>query len=164
MSFPYFLLVTSLSSSYNYPMRQSHLFIGAACALLAACQGQKPFTIITTPPGASVSINGQRVQGKTPLTLDINQDKDLGIVVEKDGYAVESVTVNTQTSWLGSLLWTDSSPHSRYIEEDEITVPLKPLKTNSTYTPTIMEPFSFPEEKAPLHDSKPPALRPMPEL
>lgn len=145
-------------------MRYQHLLIGAACAALAACQGQKPFTIITTPPGATVSINGQRLEGKTPITLDINQDKDLGIVVEKDGYAVESATVNTQTSWLGSLLWTDSSPHARYIAEDEITIPMRKLDTNSTYTPSIMEPFSFPENRAPLHDSKAPELRPMPDL
>ncbi|MBR1996932.1 MAG: PEGA domain-containing protein [Akkermansia sp.] len=146
-------------------MRHPHLIIGAACALLAACQGQKPFVIKTTPPGATVSINGKEYAGKTPLEVEIAQDKDLGIVVHKDGYAVESATVNTQTSWLGSLLWTESSPHARYIEEDEITIPLRRLETNSTYTPTILTPFSFPEEERnPLKDSKPPALRPLPEM
>lgn len=132
--------------------------------LLVACQGQKRFTIMTTPPGASVSINGQPVGARTPVTIDISQDKDLGIVVEKDGYAVESATVQTKTSWLGSLLWTDSSPHARYIEEDEITIPMRKLKTNSTYTPTIMDSFSFPEDRAPLKNSKAPELRPMPNL
>ena len=97
------------------------------CCLCVACQGQKPFVIKTTPPGATVSINGKEYAGKTPLEVEIAQDKDLGIVVHKDGYAVESATVNTQTSWLGSLLWTESSPHARYIEEDEITIPLRRL-------------------------------------
>lgn len=145
-------------------MRYYHFLSVSLGLALVACQGQKPFTINTTPPGATVSINGQAIPGKTPITLDIYQDKDLGIVVEKDGYAVESATVNTQTSWLGSLLWTDSSPHSRYIAEDEITIPMRKLDTNSTYTPSIMEPFSFPEDRAPLKNSKAPALRPMPEL
>lgn len=145
-------------------MRYQKFFIGAICVLLFACQGQKPFTVITTPPGATVTINGKHYPGTTPLTVEIDQDKDLGIVVEKDGYTIESATVKTQTSWFGSLLWTDSSPHSRYIEEDEIVIPLEKRKTNSTYTPTILEPFSFPEERNPLHDSEPPALRPLPEF
>ena len=145
-------------------MRFKHIFLGIACACLAACQGQKPFTIITNPQGATVSINGKQLPGVTPLTVEVDQDKDLGIVVEKDGYAVGSATVQTKTSWFGALLWTESSPHSRYIEEDEIVIPLEKIRTNSTYTPTILEPFSFPEDTNPLKDSQPPALRPLPEF
>lgn len=146
-------------------MRRFYLLSVILGSALVSCVGQKQFTIETTPPGATVSINGQPIEGRTtPMTIDIREDKDLGIVVEKPGYCVESATVNTQTSWWRALLWTENDPRARYIEEDSITIPLTPLRTNSTYTPTILEPFSFPEGRSPLEDSKPPALRDLPAM
>lgn len=146
-------------------MRTFYLPVTVAMAMLASCVGQKAFTIITTPEGATVSINGKQQEGTTPLTTTIQQDKDLGIVVEKPGYQVESVTINTQTSWWRALLWTENDPNARYIEEDSVTIPLTPLRTNATYTPTILEPFSFPEDnRKPLRDSQIPELRPMPQM
>lgn len=146
-------------------MRYIYLPVAVATALLASCVGQKAFTIITTPEGATVSINGKQQDGTTPLTTTIQQDKDLGIVVEKPGYQVESVTINTQTSWWRALLWTENDPNARYIEEDSVTIPLTPLRTNATYTPSILEPFRFPEEEhKPLNNSPIPELRPLPEM
>ena len=146
-------------------MRYTYLPVAVMMAMLASCVGQKELTIETTPHGASVTINGKLLDGKTPLTTTIKQDKDLGIVVEKPGYQVESVTLNTQTSWWRALLWTENDPNARYIEEDSVTIPLTPLRTNATYTPTILEPFKFPEEThKPLHNSKIPDLRPLPEM
>ena len=141
-------------------MSKGIAILAVSCMALVACVGQKQFTIMTTPSGATVSINGQPVEGKTPITIEISQDKDLGIVVEKPGYSVGSVTINTQTSWWRALLWTENDPKARYIEEDSVTIPLKPNSTDSTYTPTNMGTFSFPDDE----DSKVPALRPMPEF
>ena len=135
-------------------------FLAVSSLALVACVGQKQFTIETTPPGASVTINGRPIEGKTPITIEIEQDKDLGIVVEKPGYSIGSATVNTQTSWWRALLWTENDPKARYIEEDSITIPLKPNSASSTYSPTIMGTFSFPDDS----ESKAPPLKPMPEF
>ncbi len=126
-------------------MYTKSLTIGLCCAVLASCAGTKDFTIRTTPcDGATVHINGKRIEGTTPVTTEINQDKDLGIVVEKQGYQVATATVQTQTSWWRALLWTENDPKARYIEEDEITIPMEKIKTVSTYTPTIMPAFNPP--------------------
>ena len=132
-----------------------------SCMVLVACVGQKQFTIETTPPGATVTINGRPIEGKTPLTIEIEQDKDLGIIVEKPGYSVGSATINTQSSWWRALLWTENDPKARYIEEDSIMIPLKPNSESSSYTPTIMGTFSFPDDD---DASKAPPLKPMPEF
>ncbi|MBQ3526001.1 MAG: PEGA domain-containing protein [Akkermansia sp.] len=146
-------------------MRNTFIPMSAICLALASCVSQKVFTIKTTPPGATVSINGNPITGQTPVSTKIREDKDLGIVVEKPGYQVESVTVNTKTSWWKSLLWTENDPRARYIEEDEITIPMVPLRTNSTYTPSTLTPFREPSDtRSPLHDSKAPALRDLPPM
>lgn len=146
-------------------MRHLSLLSVVFCAALVSCVGQKQFTIETTPSGATVTINGRLIEGKTtPLIVDIKEDKDLGIVVEKPGYSVGAATVYTKTSWWRSLLWTENDPRARYIEEDSICIPMQPLRTNATYTPTILEPFRFPEERGPLSDSKAPELRPLPKM
>lgn len=151
-------------------MRNKKLLLGIVCVSLASCVAQKQFTVNTTPQGATVTINGKSISGQTPVTTEIREDKDLGIVVEKPGYQVGSATVSTKTSWWRSLLWTENDPRARYIEEDEITIPLVPLKNNATYTPTTLEPFRSPADTGsessyrPLNDSKAPALRDMPPM
>lgn len=126
-------------------MHTKFLTVGVCCALLASCAGTKQFTIRTTPcDGATVHINGKRIEGTTPVTTEINQDKDLGIVVEKQGYQVGSATVQTRTNWWRALLWTENDPLARYIEEDEITIPMEKIKTVSTYTPTMLPAFNPP--------------------
>lgn len=151
-------------------MRNKKLLLGIVCVSLASCVAQKQFTVNTTPQGATVTINGKSISGQTPVTTKIRENKDLGIVVEKPGYQVGSATVSTKTSWWRSLLWTENDPRARYIEEDEITIPLVPLKNNATYTPTTLEPFRSPADTGsessyrPLNDSKAPALRDMPPM
>ena len=119
--------------------------LAVSCVLLASCAGQKQFTIRTTPvDGATVHINGQLIEGTTPVTTEIKQDKDLGIVVEKPGYQVASATVYTATSWWRALLWTKNDPKARYIEENEVTIPMEKIRTISTYTPTTLPAFNPP--------------------
>lgn len=136
-------------------MRTRNILPLLAAVLLASCVGQKQFTIRTTPvDGATVHINGQLIEGTTPVTTEIREDKDLGIVVEKEGYQIGSATVHTQVSWWRALLWTESDPLARYIEEDEVTIPLQKIETVSSYTPTVLPAFNPP----------PPAVRAAPTL
>lgn len=139
---------------------QSRLFIlSVVAAVLSSCVGTKEFTIRTTPcDGAKVHINGKLIEGTTPVTTEIAQDKDLGIVVEKEGYQVGSATICTQTSWWRSLLWTENDPLARYIEEDEVTIPMEKIRTVNTYTPTLLPTFNPPSAAI----QAAPSLRPLP--
>ncbi len=149
-------------------MRSAKLLISMLCLALASCVAQKQFTVNTSPQGAAVTINGKSISGVTPVTTEIREDKDLGIVVERPGYEVGSLTVNTKTSWWRSLLWTENDPRARYIEEDSVTIPLKPLRNNATYTPSTLDSFQLPTSDSssssykPLNNSTAPALRDMP--
>ena len=149
-------------------MRSKIFLISMFSVALASCVAQKQFTVNTSPQGASVTINGKALSGVTPVTTTIHEDKDLGIVVERPGYEVASATVNTKTSWWRSLLWTENDPRARYIEEDSVTIPMKPLRNNSTYTPSSLDSFRLPTSSSsdtsykPLNNSKVPALRDMP--
>lgn len=117
----------------------------AAPAVLLSCVGTKQFTIRTTPcDGATVHINGELIEGVTPVTTEISQDKDLGIVVEKDGYRVGAATVYTRSNWWLSLLWTENDPKARYIEEDEVTIPMEKVQTIPSYVPTKLPAFQPP--------------------
>ncbi len=136
-------------------------------ALLAlaftSCIGSKEFTIHTDPEGAQVAINGKHYEGrKTPLTVTIEQDKDLGITVTKPGYEVATYTVETQTSMWGTILWNKHDPRARYIEEDEVTISLRKIPTAAGFTPTSMPGYQPPAHKG--LDSAVPALREMPQF
>ena len=130
-----------------------------ACCLVS-CIGTKEFTIRTEPEGAQIAINGVPQPGKTPLTLEVSQEKDLGIVATKPGYETAAHTVPTRTSWWQALLWTESDPRAQYIEEDEVTIKLDKIPSLQDYRPS----------KLPVYDGgggvtapQAPALRPMPE-
>lgn len=141
-----FFLVLSGDRGYDRRMRMKfYLTPALGGLLLVSCAGTKEFTIYTTPcDGATVHINGELMEGTTPLTTEVEQSKDLGIVVEKDGYQVGSATVYTQTSWWRALLWTKNDPKARYIEEDAVTIPMEKVKTIRSYTPTVLPKFDPP--------------------
>lgn len=143
-------------------MKRLALLLSVLLPGLVACHGTKEFTIRTLPEGARVSINGKPVEGKTPVTTTIRQDKDLGIVVEKPGYQLASRTVYTQSSWWLSLLWTEHDPRAQYIEEDEVTIPLKRIPTAAEYKPTPLPPYTGGQTEG--AKSVAPALRPLPEF
>ncbi len=137
-----------------------------ACLLalaFASCYGTKEFTIRTEPEGAQVSVNGQHYEGrKTPMTIEVKQDKDLGITAMKPGYEVATATVPTQTSTWGAILWNKHDPRAQYIEEDEITIPLKKIPTAAGFTPVSMPAYQPPARQG--LQSSAPELRPMPEF
>lgn len=117
------------------------LTLAAACAAVS-CIGTKEFTIHTYPEGAQVAINGVPQQGVTPMTVEVSQEKDLGIVVSKPGYENAAHTVTTQTSWWQALLWTKNDPRAQYIDEDEVTIPMKKIPTPENFRPTSLPAYT----------------------
>lgn len=110
----------------------------AACLLLSlglvSCVGTKEFTVNTEPEGAEITLNG-KVIGRSPVTLTIEQSKSLGLIARKDGYALGTATVHTEPHWLYSLIWTKNDPKARFIEQDEVTIPLRLITEAADYTP-----------------------------
>lgn len=144
-------------------MNKTFLPLLAAALCLSSCIGEKDFTIRTLPEGANVSINGKKLEGKTPITTSISQEKDLGIVVDKPGYEVTTATVTTKTNWWLSLLWTEHDPRAQYIEADEITIPMKKIPTAAQYTPSTLPSWKG-EKAASSSAATPPPLRPLPHF
>ncbi len=129
---------------------------------LCSCYGTKDFTIITEPAGAQIAINGKKYEGlRTPMTVEIAQDKDLGITAVKSGYEVATATVPTKTSTWGAILWNKHDSRAQYIEEDEVTIPLKKIPSAAGFTPTSMPGYQPPSG---ISDSAVPALRDMPQF
>lgn len=120
-------------------MKVRLLTLVLACSV-TACIGNKEFTIRTQPEGAHIFINGEPQPGVTPMTLEISQKKDLGIVASKPGYENAALTVPTRTSWWLALLWTKNDPRAQYIEEDEVTIPMEKIPT-----PEVFRPGKLPE-------------------
>lgn len=127
---------------------------------LASCVGTKEFTIRTKPEGARIYLNGELQQGKTPMTLTISQKKDLGIVASKPGYENAAYTVKTQQSWWLSLLWTKNDPRAQYIEENEVTIPMKRIPSAADYRPTSLPKYTG---GGGLTTPQAPSLRPLPD-
>ena len=105
----------------------------------------KDFTIHTRPEGAAISINGEKV-GTSPVTTKVEQTKDLGIVAEKPGYEVAAVNVQSKPGRIRSFLWTKWSSKSQYIEEDEVTLPLRRVESVEDYKPGKLPEFKMPED------------------
>lgn len=118
------------------------LFPLASACVLVSCIGTKEFTIRTLPEGAEIAINGEKQEGKTPMTLVISQEKDLGIVATKPGYEATAHTVYTQSSWFQALLWTKSDPRAQYISEDEVTIQMKKIPTPEGYRPSTIPEYT----------------------
>ena len=102
--------------------------------ILVSCVGTKEFTVNTEPAGADITLNGEPV-GQSPVTLTIEQDKSLGLIAYKEGYALGTATIPTQPRWFYSLFWTKNDPKARVIEQDEVTIPLRPITDAADYTP-----------------------------
>ncbi len=129
-----------------------------ALLCITSCVGTKNIRIITEPKGASVSINGELQKEVTPANVKVEQKRDLGIVVSLPGYETASRTVYTRTNWWLSLLWTKTDPRARFIEEDEVYIPLKKIPTLQEYVPTTLPAYSKEHKKATT-----PPLRSMPK-
>ena len=142
-------------------MKIRSIAVAALCVALVSCMGTKKLTILTQPTGADVSVNGVMLKGKTPLTIEVSQKKDLGIVASKPGYETAAHTVKTRSNWWLALLWTKNDPRAQYIEEDEVMISLKKIPAAEGYRATTIPPYTGGSGRmAPA--SKVPELRPMP--
>lgn len=139
------------------------LFLCCCCALLASCAGTKNFTVRTSPSGADVVINGKNV-GKAPLTLEVAQTKDLGIVAHKDGYELGSATVHTKPHWFLALLWTKTDPKAQVLEQDSVHINMKKIPSAADFKPVPLPAFAPPTGTFPERESEVPALRPIPQM
>lgn len=119
------------------------LLVSVLCCSIVSCIGTKEFTVTTDPEGADITLNGKPV-GKSPVTLTIEQDKSLGLIAHKDGYALGSATVPTQAHWFYSLIWTKHDPKARYIEEDGVTIPLRRINEAADYVPVPLPAYGEP--------------------
>ena len=135
------------------------MILGALGLCVVSCVGTKKISIRTDPEGAEVCINGVPQEGKTPMEVEVSQKKDLGIVVSKPGYESTAYTVSTRTNWWLSLLWTKSDPRARFIEEDEVMIPMRRIPTLGNFRNSSMPPY-IGERPA---TSAPPPLRPKPK-
>lgn len=131
--------------------------------ILASCVGSKTFTVHTQPEGADIAVNGKSV-GRSPLTMEVEQTKALGIVAHKDGYELGSATVETKPDWFYSLLWTRNDPKAQVLVADEVTIPMKKISTAADYVPAPLPAFAPPSGTFPETREEAPALRPMPEM
>ncbi|MBQ9836118.1 MAG: PEGA domain-containing protein [Akkermansia sp.] len=141
-----------------------HLFAALFVLCLVSCYGTKEFTIYTQPEGANVTINGKPIEGKTPITTTIEQDKDLGIVVDKPGYRIASKTVYTQSNWWLRLLWSDNDPRSQFIEEEEVFIPMEKISSAASFVPSSLPEYTGGAAAAKRETRTAPPLRPMPEF
>lgn len=144
-------------------MMKRFLLLFACCMLLASCAGTKNLTIRTAPEGADIAINGKSV-GKSPLTLEVEQTKTLGIVAHKDGYELGSATVPTKPHWFLALLWTKTDPKAQVLTQDSVHIRMNKIPSAANYTPVPLPAFAPPSGTFPERESEVPALRPMPEL
>ena len=117
----------------------------AAAAFLASCQNMPPkdFTVHTKPEGARISINGKDV-GTSPVTTQVEQTGDLAIIAQKPGYELAATSIATKQGKLRSFLWTKWSSKAQYIQEDEVTLPLRPIVAPQDYKPAELPPFQMP--------------------
>lgn len=135
----------------------------ACCVCLASCMGTKEISIYTEPDGATIYINGVPQKGATPMTVEVKQEKDLGIVACKPGYETAACTLRTQSKWWLALLWTKDDPRARFIEEDEVMLKLNKIPSPEGYRPGTLPPYTGGGgATTPTTTPKPPALRPMP--
>lgn len=144
-------------------MMKRVLSLFCCCVLLASCAGTKNFTIRTAPEGADIAINGKPV-GKSPLTLEVEQSKTLGIVAHKDGYELGSATVPTKPHWFLAILWTKTDPKAQVLTQDSVHIPLKKIPSSADFKPLPLPAFAPPSGTFPERESEAPALRPMPSL
>lgn len=143
-------------------MKRFYFAVFGVSVFAVSCSSDKKFTVLTSPPGAEIAINGKPV-GVSPVTVEIKQDKDLGIVAVKPGYEAASATVPTTSNWWRSLLWTRNDPKAKVIEQDEVQLTMKKIPAAERFSPTVLPAFDVSRVKRPAAPSLP-DLPPLPAL
>ncbi|MFI3242971.1 MAG: PEGA domain-containing protein [Akkermansia sp.] len=145
------------------------LLLSSLCTLLAvSCTHEyKDLRINTSPQGANIRINGEEKASKTPFTTSVMQRGNVAIVAEKPGYVTATRNIEPETDWFLRLVWTKTDERTRYIEEDEVTIPLKKIDDPKAYKPSALPAYIPPPNANNTRDKsleEPPTLRPMPKL
>jgi hypothetical protein len=109
----------------------------AGCASIISGTDQK-ITFKSEPEGATVTVAG-RVLGKTPLTVDVDKDKNLPLTFEKEGYKTYTTQLSTRVDgwfWgnivIGGLLGSTTDGMSGGMYEyspDQYYVTLVPVQS-----------------------------------
>jgi hypothetical protein len=68
------------------------------CSFFAS--GRQPLTVSSSPGGAKVTINGERV-GTTPVVYSISRAAEASILVEKEGYETQTRMTSKSLSGVG---------------------------------------------------------------
>jgi len=109
-------------------MRLATLFLTAAI-LCAAC-ASRTLTIHSEPSGATVRLNGERVEQPTPVTVPVPYDGVYRIELERDGYRRKVARFATDPKWYESYpadVVTDFLNPTQHDESFEVTVELEPI-------------------------------------
>ncbi len=150
-------------------MLKKLLFSSLAALMTVSCTHEyKDILINTTPQGATIRINGEEKESKTPFTTSVKQRENVAIVAEKTGYVTTTRNIEPATDTFLSVVWTKSDERTRYIEEDVINIPMKKIETPKLYKATELPAFNPPfktysgEEDKSIEEA--PTLRPMPKF
>lgn len=166
-----FMLEPNPPAGYTLDMSQK-LLLSSLCALLvASCTHEyKDIKISTIPEGATIRINGEEKENKTPFTTSVYQRGNVAIVAEKQGYVTATRNIIPETDKFLSVVWTSDDERTRFIPEEEVHITLKKIESsknykasdlpnfNPPYKPTTVQPTRTQEEQSA------PALRPMPQF
>lgn len=129
--------------------------IAVVAALMVSCSSTKKIEVVSSPPGATVRIDGVKI-GVTPTEVEVGKYDPVELSVEKAGYCVQSVTLEPKSSTMEKILWSGSDPKVRSIKEDKVEVTLYKLqapKIQRTVAPARKE-----------RASEAPTLRQMPDF
>lgn len=117
----------------------------AVCLSLAIISGcslgnsaTQKLTINTTEPDSEIWVNGQ-MRGKSPLTVDVDRNKNVSIMARKDGFETGNRSLGTHLSEEGKMDIVGTiliglpvigllSPGAWSIDETEIVIPMLPGK------------------------------------
>jgi hypothetical protein len=75
----------------------------SGCATLFGGGSHQKLKFDSAPEGATVFMNGQQL-GVTPLTVDVQREKNVAITFKKDGYESQSIVLDTH---LNPWFWGD---------------------------------------------------------
>ncbi len=128
----------------------------------------KQLTIKTSPEGATIRINGEVNQNKTPFTTQVKQRENVAIVAEKEGFVTTTRKIEPETDKFLAIVWTKTDERTRYIKEDEVYIAMKKIEEPKFYKPTELPAYNAPFDTSKGGSSKQnedaPSLRPMPKF
>lgn len=107
--------------------------IVAVAALAVSCTSTKKIEVVSSPPGATVRMDGVKM-GVTPTEVEVGKYDPVELSVEKPGYSVQSVLLEPKSSTMEKILWSGSDPKVRSIKEDRVEVTLYKIQTTKIPT------------------------------